>query len=74
MKLLYHMHQTVVSNLYCRNLLDSAATESVILWREPVSGINCKCKLDIRQEALVADIKTTSARSLKAFLNCCHHY
>lgn len=77
--LLYRMHRTVVSNQYCKTLLDKSEKEKVILWQEPSTGTACKCKLDAiadspSSRAFVVDFKTTSARSLKAFVNCCQLY
>ncbi len=77
--LLYRMHRTVVSNQYCKSLLDNSEKEKTILWQEPTTGVRCKCKLDMVMEGttpgpLITDFKTTSARSLKAFVNCCQQY
>ncbi len=72
--LLYQMQRTVLANVYCQELLKYCEREKVILWREPYTGIDCKCKLDIVQSDLIADIKTTSARSLRGFTNCCKMY
>ena len=77
--LLYRMHRTVLSNQYCKSLLDNSEKEKTILWQEPTTGVRCKCKLDLTtvsesNHPLVVDFKTTSARSLKAFVNCCQQY
>nr|WKN38685.1 PD-(D/E)XK nuclease-like domain-containing protein [Tunicatimonas sp. TK19036] len=77
--LLYRMHRTVLSNHYCKALLEQSQKEKVILWQEPTTGIACKSKLDIivneeSDRPLVVDFKTTSARSLSAFLQCCQMY
>ena len=77
--LLYRMHRTVVSNQYCKSLLESSEKEKTILWQEPNTGVRCKCKLDMVMEGttpgpLITDFKTTSARSLRAFINCCQQY
>ena len=77
--LLYRMHRTVVSNQYCKRMLESSEKEKTILWEEPTTGVRCKSKLDMVMEGetngpLIADFKTTSARSLKAFINCCKQY
>ncbi|MEM9674316.1 MAG: PD-(D/E)XK nuclease-like domain-containing protein, partial [Bacteroidota bacterium] len=53
--------------------------EKVILWEEPTTGVRCKSKLDLINQAegarpLIVDFKTTSASSLKAFLECCQMY
>ncbi len=77
--LLYRMHRTVVSNQYCKSLLDNSEKEKTILWEEPSTSVRCKCKLDLTtvsesNHPLVVDFKTTSARSLRAFINCCQQY
>ncbi len=77
--LLYRMHRTVVSNQYCKSLLDKSEKEKTILWQEPTTGVRCKCKVDMLIEGttpgpLITDFKTTSARSLKGFINCCKQY
>ncbi len=77
--LLYRMHRTVVSNQYCKTLLDKSEKEKVILWQEPSTGVDCKCKVDLIDKSSanhprVVDFKTTSARSLRAFINCCQQY
>jgi hypothetical protein len=72
--LLYRMHRTVISNQYCKSLLDNSEKEKAILWEEPTTGIRCRCKLDIIRGTTIVDFKTTSARSLKAFVSCCQQY
>ena len=72
--LLYQMQRTVLANVYCQELLRYCEREKVILWQEPNTSTDCKCKLDIVQGVLVADIKTTSARNLRSFTNCCKAY
>lgn len=74
LELLYHMYHTVSTNAYCQDILDRGAKEQVVLWQESTTSLDCKCKLDIWQEGLVADIKTTSATTLRSFLNYCYHY
>ena len=72
--LLYRMHRTVMSNQYCKSILDDSEKEKVVLWEEPTTGIRCKCKLDVIRNTAIVDFKTTSARSLRAFVNCCKQY
>ena len=77
--LLYRMHRTVMSNQYCRTMLNNSEKEKAVLWEEPTTGVRCKCKLDLTtvsqsSHPLVVDFKTTSARSLKGFVNCCQLY
>ena len=77
--LLYRMHRTVVSNQYCKSLLDNSEKEKTILWQESTTGVLCKSKLDMVVEdtthsPLITDFKTTSARTLNGFVNCCRQY
>ena len=72
--LLYRMHRTVMSNQYCQRLLDDSEKEKAVLWEEPTTGIRCKCKLDVIRNTAIVDFKTTSARSLRAFISCCKQY
>ena len=72
--LLYRMHRTVMSNRYCKSLLDDSEKEKAILWDEPTTGIRCKCKLDVIRDTAIVDFKTTSASSLRAFVSCCQQY
>ena len=72
--LLYRMHRTVMSNRYCKSLLDDSEKEKTVLWDEPTTGVLCKSKLDVIHGTTVVDFKTTSARSLRAFVSCCKQY
>lgn len=72
--LLYRMHRTVMSNWYCKSLLDDSEKEKTVLWDEPTTGVLCKSKLDVIHGTTVVDFKTTSARSLRAFVSCCKEY
>jgi hypothetical protein len=81
-KLLYRMYRTVVANRFCQTALHATEKEKVILWQEPITGIACKCKLDMiwlqgqqaQKVPVVLDFKTTSAGSLAAFLQACRQY
>ncbi|WPP51775.1 PD-(D/E)XK nuclease-like domain-containing protein [Catalinimonas niigatensis] len=78
-RLLYRMYRTVISNQFCKGLLQDSEKEKVILWKEPSSGILCKCKLDLivnteTDNPSVIDFKTTSTSSLSAFIQSCHEY
>ena len=68
------MHRAVMSNQYCKSLLSNSEKEKAILWEVPTTGIRCKCKLDVIRDTAIVDFKTTSAHSLKAFVNCCQQY
>ena len=68
------MHRTVISNRYCKSLLDDSEKEKTILWEESTTGTRCKSKLDIIRDTAIVDFKTTSASSLRAFVSCCQQY
>uniref|UniRef100_UPI003B3A47CD PD-(D/E)XK nuclease-like domain-containing protein n=1 Tax=Spirosoma sp. TaxID=1899569 RepID=UPI003B3A47CD len=54
--------------------------ERIILSTEPTTGVACKARLDMvytspkRRNALVVDLKTTSARTQAQFLESCYNY
>jgi hypothetical protein len=78
-KLLYRMYRTVMANRFCKQALQSSEKEKVILWQEPLTGIACKCRLDMILSAgderpTVLDFKTTSESSLAGFVAACKAY
>ncbi|KAB7729065.1 hypothetical protein F5984_15555 [Rudanella paleaurantiibacter] len=70
----------VRQDAFCRRYLQKAEKERVVLFTEPETGIACKARLDLvytspkRQNALVLDFKTTSARTQAQFLQSCYDY
>lgn len=54
--------------------------ERVVLFTDPVTQVGCKARLDLvytspkRQQALIIDFKTTSARTQAQFLQSCYDY
>ncbi|MEZ0542885.1 PD-(D/E)XK nuclease-like domain-containing protein [Fibrella arboris] len=58
----------------------SAAQERIVLFTDPVTQLACKSRLDLvytspkRQNALIFDFKTTSARTQAQFLQSCYDY
>ncbi|MEH0158422.1 PD-(D/E)XK nuclease-like domain-containing protein [Limibacter armeniacum] len=44
--------------------------EQVVLWQDPITGIDCKARIDLlRERQLVADLKTTRVASLEGFIS-----
>jgi len=72
--------QTVRNDAFCNRYLRLSERERVVLWDDPVTGLACKARLDMvytspkRQNALIIDLKTTSARTQAQFLESCYTY
>nr|WP_293834042.1 PD-(D/E)XK nuclease-like domain-containing protein [uncultured Arsenicibacter sp.] len=81
---------TIYNDSFCKRYLQQAQKrrphmgealrEHVVLFTDPVSQVECKARLDLvytspkRQNALVLDFKTTSARTQAQFLESCYTY
>lgn len=62
-------------NGFLRWVIQFSQNEQVRLWEDQTTGLYLKSKLDIvYKDRLVVDIKSTSARSLPAFLKDCQRY
>ena len=65
---------------FCRRYLRLAERERTVLATDPATGVACKARLDMvytspkRRNALVIDVKTTSARTQAQFLESCYTY
>lgn len=65
---------------FCRRYLRQSERERVVLFTDPTMGVDCKARLDMvytspkRRNALIIDIKTTSARTQAQFLESCYTY
>lgn len=65
---------------FCKRYLRMSERERIVLFTDPTTGIACKSRLDMvytspkRRNALVIDIKTTSARTQAQFLESCYTY
>jgi len=61
--------------LFCR-LMESAQVETAQLWDDESTGLPCKARIDMRvpDERLIADVKTSSARSQNEFVSNCYRY
>ena len=72
--------QTIRQDAFCRRYLRSSERERVVLFTDPASGVACKARLDMvytspkRRNALIIDVKTTSARTQAQFLESCYTY
>lgn len=72
--------QTIRQDAFCRRYLRLSERERTVLATEPTTGVACKARLDLvytspkRRNALVIDVKTTSARTQAQFLESCYTY
>ncbi|GAB4011441.1 hypothetical protein GCM10028808_25010 [Spirosoma migulaei] len=79
-KQLQTLMQTIRQDGFCRRYLRQSDRERVVLSMEPTTGIPCKARLDLvytspkRRNALIIDLKTTSARTQAQFLESCYTY
>lgn len=79
-KQLQTLMQTIRQDGFCRRYLRLSDRERVVLSTEPTTGISCKARLDLvytspkRRNALIIDLKTTSARTQAQFLESCYTY
>ncbi|QMW03472.1 PD-(D/E)XK nuclease-like domain-containing protein [Spirosoma foliorum] len=79
-KQLQTLMHTIRQDAFCRRYLRQSERERVVLSTEPTTGIACKARLDLvytspkRRNALIIDLKTTSARTQAQFLESCYTY
>ena len=72
--------QTIRQDAFCRRYLRMSERERIVLSTDPTTGVACKARLDLvytspkRRNALVVDLKTTSARTQAQFLESCYNY
>lgn len=72
--------KTIRQDAFCRRYLRLSERERVVLSTDPATGVACKARLDMvytspkRRNALVIDVKTTSARTQAQFLESCYTY
>ncbi len=72
--------QTIRQDAFCRRYLRLSERERTVLSTEPTTGVACKARLDMvytspkRRNAMVIDLKTTSARTQAQFLESCYTY
>jgi hypothetical protein len=79
-KQLATLMETIRQDTFCRRYLRLSERERVVLSTDPATGLACKARMDMlytspkRQNALIIDIKTTSARTQSQFLDSCYTY
>ena len=72
--------RTIRQDAFCRRYLRLSERERAVLFTEPTTGVACKARLDMvytsskRRNALILDLKTTSARTQAQFLESCYNY
>ena len=72
--------KTIRQDTFCRRYLRLSERERIVLSTDPTTGVACKARLDMvytspkRRNALVIDVKTTSARTQAQFLESCYTY
>ena len=71
--------ESIKDNLYhfapFQTLLQQAECEVVRVWKDELTGVLCKGKLDmVCNQGILADIKTTSCESAEAFRRICQTY
>ena len=72
--------KTIRQDTFCRRYLRLSERERVVLSTDPTTGVACKARLDMvytspkRRNALIIDVKTTSARTQAQFLESCYTY
>lgn len=79
-KQLHTLMQTIRQDGFCRRYLRMSERERIVLSTDPTTGIACKARLDMvytspkRRNAMIIDLKTTSARTQAQFLESCYTY
>lgn len=72
--------KTIRQDTFCRRYLQRSERERTVLSTDPTTGVACKARLDMvytspkRRNALIIDVKTTSARTQAQFLESCYTY
>lgn len=72
--------RTIRQDAFCRRYLRLSERERIVLSTDPTTGVACKARLDMvytspkRRNALVIDVKSTSARTQAQFLESCYTY
>ncbi len=71
---------TIRKDPFCRRYLRQSERERVVLFTDPATGVPCKTRLDMvhtspkRRNALIIDVKMTSACTPAQFLESCYTY
>lgn len=61
------MRDALIREPIIADILDGASCEKSIYWKDPKTGILCKCRPDIMQGVVVGDLKTTEDASYRSF-------
>lgn len=54
------MDNNLMNHPIVRRIMDGAKTETIHFWKDVETGLECKGKVDIEREYMLADLKTTS--------------
>lgn len=70
------MGEAVLRNNFARTVLADGLVEQIKIWTDDRTGLPCKALNDlwVAGHGLIADLKTTSARSYGEFLRNCEEY
>lgn len=69
------MQKAFLTNYRFKEILDKSLKEVCLFWKDEVTGLECKAKLDLFKEGvLTGDVKTTSAGNRDKFLDDAHRY
>lgn len=70
------MREALQKDDFANLVLQEARKEVVQLWIDEQTGLPCKARLDLwlPLEGLIVDVKTTSTRSYREFLQSCSEY
>ncbi|GAB3990811.1 hypothetical protein GCM10028807_18770 [Spirosoma daeguense] len=72
--------RTIRQDAFCKRYLRLSERERIVLSTDSATGVPCKARLDMvytspkRRNALIIDVKTTSARTQAQFLESCYTY
>lgn len=77
---LNNLMRIIRQDVFCQRYLRLSERERTVVSTDPATGVACKARLDMvytspkRRNALVIDVKTTSARTQAQFLESCYTY
>ena len=61
------MRDAVMAHPEAAAILVGAATEQTLTWTDPVTGLACKCRVDLLKPRIWGDLKTTRSVGERAF-------
>ncbi len=74
---IYGMVESLMKHPFAVKLLAEGRSEVTVLWTDPTTGIDCRCRPDrvpSGNKGVIADLKSVSDASEKAFLNAVLKY